>query len=553
MNKRIFQSSFITSILVLLISVGLIFGVLYDHFEAQLFKEMKSEALYIAHAIEVQGVDYIDHFDGSDKRITVVNQSGDVIKDTTADIKLLDNHLTREEIALAMEKGSGMSARYSDTLMEKNLYYAIKMPDGNILRVSTTQSSVLVLLLGLLQPLVIIVFFALLVSYVVSKRVSKAIVKPINSLDLDNPAENVVYEELTPLLRKLSAQKITIDKQIRDAMQKQEEFRLITENMSEGLLIIDAYTNVLTYNKAALHLLGIEKITNASVLVLNRKKSFREVVNKAVRGERCEEALKLEDKHYDLIASPVFEEDKVIGAVIVIVDVTEREKREALRREFTANISHELKTPLTSISGFAEMIKAGDMLMETVVDFSQSIYDEAQRLTGLVSDIVKISEISEKPRDDEKEEVKLKECCEAVIKSLKPIADKKGVTICFEGENAVIRGSGKIIKEIIFNLCDNAIKYNKEAGKVYVTIVQDEKNIILTVTDTGIGIPATHQERVFERFYRVDKSHSKEVDGTGLGLAIVKHGALYHDAEIKLESVEGKGTSISIIFKKNLP
>ncbi len=549
MNKRIFQASFITSIVVLFISVGLIFGVLFDHFEEQLFTEMKSEAMYISAAIEVQGVDYIDNFDGSDKRITVVDPSGRVIKDTSFDVTLLDNHITREEIALAMEKGYGKSARYSDTLMEKNLYYATKMTDGNILRVSTTQGSVLVLLLGLLQPLIIIIIFALLVSYVVSKKVSGAIVKPINNLDLENPSRCVVYDELTPLLRKLSAQKITIDNQIRDAMQKREEFRLITENMSEGLLIIDAYANVLTYNKAALKLLGIEKIAYKSVLELNRKKSFREVVNKAISGERCEEALNFEDKNYDLIASPVFEEGKVIGAVIVIVDVTEREKREALRREFTANVSHELKTPLTSISGFAEMIKAGDMPMETVVDFSQSIYDEAQRLTGLVSDIVKISEISEKPRED-MAEVELKALCMTVIKSLKPIADRRDITFYLEGKEATISGSEKIIKEMIFNLCDNAIKYNKEQGEVRVTLLQDEKTVTLTVADTGIGIPMAHRERVFERFYRVDKSHSKEVDGTGLGLAIVKHGALYHNAEIKLESALDEGTKISLIFKK---
>ncbi|MBQ6795235.1 MAG: PAS domain S-box protein [Clostridia bacterium] len=550
MSRRIFQASFITSVLVLLISLGLIFGVLIDNFEARLFKEMESEAAYISVAIEAQGIDYVDNFDGSEKRITIVDPEGTVIKDTSADISLLDNHKERDEIAGAMEKGVGRSERYSDTLMERNLYYATKMPDGNILRVSTTYGSVFVLLLGLLKPLILIVLLALVISFVVSKRVSRAIVKPINNIDPDNPAEGEVYDELTPLLRKLSAQKVTIDRQIKDAMQAKEEFRLITENMSEGLLVIDAYTNVLTYNTAALKLLGIEKITGTSALVLNRKKSFREVVNKALGGERCEEALRLEDKHYDLIASPVFEEGKVIGAVIVIVDVTEREKREQLRREFTSNVSHELKTPLTSISGFAEMIKAGDMPMETVVDFSKSIYDEAQRLTGLVSDIMKISEISEKPLSDEKEEVDLERVCKNVIKTLMPLADKRGIKLSFEGGKSIVKGSEKIITEMVFNLCDNAIKYNKAEGKAEIKICETEKDIRLSVSDTGIGIPALHRERVFERFYRVDKSHSKEVDGTGLGLAIVKHGALYHDAEIELESVLGEGTKITLIFKK---
>ncbi len=550
MSKRIFQASFVTSILVLFISVALIFGVLFDHFEEQIFNEMQSEASYISHAIAGQGIDYIDNFEGAVKRITVVAPDGTVIKDTSADVNRLDNHAKREEIARAMAQGSGKSERYSDTLMKKNLYYATKMPDGNILRVSTTQSSVLVLFLDFLQPLVIIVLFALLLSFAVSKRVSKAIVKPINNLDLENPASNVVYEELTPLLKKLSVQKTTIDDQIKAALQKQEEFRLITENMSEGLLIIDADTNVLVYNKAALKLLGIQKITNTSVLVINRKKSFRDVVNKAISGERCEETLLFEDRSYDLIATPVYEENKIIGAVIMIVDVTEREKREQLRREFTSNVSHELKTPLTSISGFAEMIKAGDMPMETIVDFSQSIYDEAQRLTNLVSDIIKMGEISEKPAGDEKEEVNIKAVSDGVLKSLKPIADKRGIKLNLHGDDAIIIGSCKILKEMIFNLCDNAVKYNKEQGEVNVTITQADKTVRLTVSDTGIGIPPLHHERVFERFYRVDKSHSKAVDGTGLGLAIVKHGAQYHDAEIQLESVEGKGTSITLVFNK---
>ncbi len=550
MSKRIFQASFVTSILVLFISVALIFGVLFDHFEEQIFNEMQSEASYISHAIAGQGIDYIDNFEGAVKRITVVAPDGTVIKDTSADVNRLDNHAKREEIARAMAQGSGKSARYSDTLMKKNLYYATKMPDGNILRVSTTQSSVLVLFLDFLQPLVIIVLFALILSFAVSKRVSKAIVKPINNLDLENPASNVVYEELTPLLKKLSTQKTTIDDQIKAALQKQEEFRLITENMSEGLLIIDADTNVLVYNKAALKLLGIQKITNTSVLVINRKKSFRDVVNKAISGERCEETLLFEDRSYDLIATPVYEENKIIGAVIMIVDVTEREKREQLRREFTSNVSHELKTPLTSISGFAEMIKAGDMPMETIVDFSQSIYDEAQRLTNLVSDIIKMGEISEKPAGDENEEVNIKAVSEGVLKSLKPIADKRGIKLNLYGDDAIVIGSCKILKEMIFNLCDNAVKYNKEQGEVNVTITQTDKTVRLTVSDTGIGIPPLHHERVFERFYRVDKSHSKAVDGTGLGLAIVKHGAQYHNAEIQLESVEGKGTSITLVFNK---
>lgn len=550
MNKRIFHASFMTSILVLFISLGLIFGVLFEHFETQIFKEMKSEAAYIAHAIKVQGIDYVDNFYNSDKRITVVDPTGKVVKDTSADVTLLDNHAEREEIAQAIKEGSGTSARYSDTLMEKNLYYAQRLDDGNILRVSATQNSVIVVLLGLMQPFVIIVFAALLLSFLMSKRVSDAIVKPINNLDLDNPAQNVVYDELTPLLRKLSAQKITIDRQIKDATQKQEEFRLITENMSEGLLVIDAYTNLLTYNRAALKLLEIEKINYGSVLTLNRKKSFREVIEKALSGERAQEVLVSEDKSYDLIATPVLEDGKIIGAVIVIVDVTERERREKLRREFTSNVSHELKTPLTSISGFAEMIKAGDMPTETVVDFSNSIYDEAQRLIGLVADIIKITEIEEKNAQIEKEKVDILNVVQQVLLRLEPVAKKRGITLSLDGKNTQITGSGKILEEMVFNLCDNAIKYNKDNGEVHISLSETDKTVSLCVRDTGCGIPLSDRDRVFERFYRVDKSHSKAIGGTGLGLSIVKHGALFHEAEIKLESTLGEGTSITIIFNK---
>ncbi len=547
MNKRIFHASFITSILALVISVGLIFGVLFEHFETQIFKELKSEAVYIAHAIKGQGAEYIDNFEHEEKRITLVDATGRVIRDTSADVNLLDNHAQREEISEAMATGYGESARYSDTLMEKNLYYALRLESGDVLRVSATQSSVIVVLLELIKPLMLIILVTMLISFLLSKRVSRSIVKPINNLDLDNPWENVVYDELTPLLRKMSAQKLTIERQIRDARQKQEEFRLITENMNEGLLVIDKYTNVLTYNQAALKLLDIEKMPLTSVLTFNRKRSFREAVDKALAGERAQRMMTADDKTYELIATPVYEDEKIIGAVIVIVDVTERERRDALRREFTSNVSHELKTPLTSISGFAEMIKAGDMPMETVVDFSQSIYDEAQRLIGLVSDIIKITQIEEKSDTADKEDVDIFAIAENVIMRLNPIANKRNIKMFLEGEKAIVCGSGKMIEEIIYNLCDNAIKYNRDGGEVRVKI-ENRERVILSVEDTGMGIPVGERERIFERFYRVDKSHSKEIGGTGLGLSIVKHAVLYHNGEISLESREGKGSKFTITF-----
>ncbi|MGM9551492.1 MAG: sensor histidine kinase [Clostridia bacterium] len=550
MNKKIFFSSFLASLMVLLISFTLVVGVLYEHFETQIFKELESEAGYISHALEKEGISYIESYKNDDKRITVVSPDGVVLSDNLADESTLDNHSDRKEIKEALQTGSGTSYRYSDTLMRKTLYYAVKMENGNILRVSTTQSSVVVILLGLLQPFLFIVALAIVISAIFSQRVSKVIIKPLNELDLENPSSNETYEELTPILHKLSAQKKTIDKQIKDANKRQEEFKLITENMSEGLIVIDTQYNVIFYNQAAIRLLEIDNTQIESVLAFNRTKGFREAVEKALNGNRAENSIAHEDSTYNLIANPVYEDERIIGAVIVILDVTESVKREQLRREFTSNISHELKTPLTSISGFAEIMKTGNTPCETVVDFSSSIYDEAQRLINLVSDIIKISELDENAVQFTDEKIDIFEVSKEVVKRLESVAKKQSVKINVIGDSAYVSGVRKIIDEIVYNLCDNAIKYNKENGIVDVIVNTTEEKVNLTVRDTGIGIPKNEQNRVFERFYRVDKSHSKQLGGTGLGLAIVKHAALYHNAQISLESTEGVGTSVTVSFNK---
>ena len=550
MVNKIFRSNFFTSMLILLMSFCLTFGVLFSYFETQMFTELESEAGYISYAMKNNGIDFVDNFDEKGKRITLISTNGTVLADTSANAEELENHADRKEIKDAIKTGKGTSSRYSDTLMQKTLYYAQKLDDSTILRVSTTQNSVVIILLGLLQPLIIIIVLALIISIFLSYRLSKAIIKPINELDLDNPAANEAYEELTPLFKKIFAQKKTIDRQIKEAEQKQEEFKLITENMNEGLLIIDKDSNVLSYNQAAVRLLEITDVKESSVLAFNRSKGFRNVVEKALSGERAESGITHDENTYNLIANPVYENDKIIGAVIVIIDITESVKREQLRREFTSNVSHELKTPLTSISGFAEIMKSGGTPNETVIDFSTSIYDEAQRLITLVSDIMKISELDEGAIPFEKEQVDLCELSKDIIKRLTPVANKRNITLDVIGDTAFVSGTKKILDEMIYNLCDNAIKYNKENGTVDVIVNQANNKTSVTVRDTGIGIPASEQNRVFERFYRVDKSHSKLVGGTGLGLAIVKHGAAYHDAEISLESTEDKGTSVTITFKK---
>lgn len=556
MNKKIFRSSLLTVCLVLAATIALIMGLLFHFFEKQIQKELANEAGFLAHALENEGAGYFDSFDNKNNRlagnnrITWIDENGTVLFDSRADVSELDNHADRDEIKTAMKEGKGMSTRYSKTLTEKTVNYAIRLSDGSILRVSTEQYTVVTILTGMLQPILFIMFVALILTLVLSARVSKAIIEPINKLDLEVPENNETYEELTPLLRKIADQKETIGEQLADARKKQKEFNLITENMSEGFLVIDADANLLTYNSAALNLLEITPPADRSVLLFCRAKEFRGVISDVLSGIKAENTMVREERSYSLIANPVYEKESVIGAVVVILDITEREKRDMLRREFTANVSHELKTPLTSISGFAELMKAGDVLENDVADFSKSIYDEAQRLITLVNDIIKISELDGQSIPYEKETVDLYELSKEVIGRLEKEADKKNITFHLIGGRAEIIGVHKILEEMLYNLCDNAIKYNKENGTVDVLVNQTGDGVNVIVRDTGIGIPISHQDRVFERFYRVDKSHSKKVGGTGLGLAIVKHGALYHHAKLSLESTVDVGTVVTIAFSK---
>lgn len=549
MHKRIFRSSMLVTLFVLLSSIVLIMGILYDYFESQLINELKREAAYISAAIENDGLDYINNMDDKNERITLISPDGTVIADTVADADVLENHIDREEVKEAIQNGSGTSSRYSDTLTEKIVYYAVKMKNGEILRISTRHYTVVMILLGLAQPIVIVVLISVLLSLWLCHRVSVKLIEPINTLDLEHPENNATYDELTPLLKKIAHQRKTIKEQLKNATHMQEEFRLITENMNEGFLVIDKEMRILTHNTAAMKLLNMSEAESENVLSVNRSKAFRKMLERVLSGVRNESETESDGKYYRFIANPVLDENNIIGAVIVILDVTESVNREKLRREFTSNVSHELKTPLTSISGFAEIMKNGDTPDEMVIDFSNSIYEEAQRLISLVSDIMKISELDEKTVVYEKETVDLYSLSLEVAERLRAEADKKNIKINVIGDTAEVIGVRKILDEMIYNLCDNAIKYNKENGIVDIIVSLADSKVKLIVRDTGIGIPTAQQSRVFERFYRVDKARSKSIGGTGLGLAIVKHGAIYHNAEIELESKENAGTLVSVIFK----
>lgn len=551
MNKKIFLSSCLVAFTVLIISLAMSTGVLFNQFEKQVEQELKEESELIASVIEDAGAQNIADYDFGSRRVTVIGKDGEVIFDSQADASKMENHADREEFKEAVLYGTGMSSRYSDTLTQKNIYYAVKLSDGSVLRLSSPHSTVFSIISDLIGPICLIILLALILSAILAIKLSESILKPINALDLDNPENNKTYDELAPLLTKINRQKLVIENQLHEAKQKQKEFKLITDNMREGLLVIDSNSDILTYNAAAEKLLDITDETSLAALKIYRSTQVIDAVDEALKGNNSECQITQHSRQYSLIANPVFRDGEIIGAVIVLLDITEKAQREQLRREFTANVSHELKTPLTSIYGFAELMKDGDMKKEDMEDFAKSIYDETKHLITLVGDIIKLSALDEKSRFYEKEKVDLYALACETAERLKVDAAKKHVTVNVEGEKAEYVGVRQILTDIIYNLCENAIKYNRENGSVNVSVKENENNIVLKVKDTGIGIPQEHHERVFERFYRVDKSHSKEIGGTGLGLSIVKHGVMYHGGEISMESEPGKGTEIIVTLKKN--
>lgn len=550
MNKKIFLSSCLVAFTVLITSLAMSTGVLFNQFEKQVEQELKEESELIASVIEDAGVENIADYDFGSRRVTVIEKDGGVIFDSQADASKMGNHADREEFKEAVLYGTGMSSRYSDTLTQKNIYYAVKLSDGSVLRLSSPHSTIFAIISDLIGPICLIVLLALILSAILAIKLSDSILKPINALDLDNPENNKTYDELAPLLTKINRQKLVIENQLHEAKQKQKEFKLITDNMREGLLVIDSNSDILTYNAAAEKLFDITDETSLSALKVYRSTQVIDAVDEALKGNNSECQITQHSRQYSLIANPVFRDGEIIGAVIVLLDITEKAQREQLRREFTANVSHELKTPLTSIYGFAELMKDGDMKKEDMEDFAKSIYDETKHLITLVGDIIKLSALDEKSRFYEKEKVDLYALACETAERLKVDAAKKHITVNVDGEKAEYVGVRQILTDIIYNLCENAIKYNRENGSVNVSVKENENNIVLKVKDTGIGIPKEHQERVFERFYRVDKSHSKEIGGTGLGLSIVKHGVMYHGGEISMESEPGKSTEITVTFKK---
>lgn len=549
MTKRILRSILLVAVLVLAASTGATLGILYYHFGGQLEEELRREASYLSVSVEKEGIEAFDDLPADAERVTYIDTDGTVLFDNRADENGMENHGDREEVKEALEQGSGRAVRNSDTLSQRTLYYALRLSDGKVLRVSSTQYNIPGLLGGMIQPLLIILILMAALSAWIAYRVSRGIVEPINRLDLDHPEDNQAYDEIAPLLTKINRQQKQIRREIADAKRQQEEFSIITENMEEGFVILDVHTEVLSYNSSALKLLGAEESRERrSILAMNRSQEFQRIVEQVLSGRHVITMLELGDRSCQIAANPVFHDNEISGAVLLILDVTERMKGEQMRREFIANVSHELKTPLTSISGFAEIISDGFVKPEDTRKFAGRIFKEAQRLITLVNDVIKISQLDEGKLPYEREETDLYELCREILRRMEERASAAGVHLYLKGPHKKITTVQTILDEVLNNLCDNGIKYNKKGGNLTVTIEEGEGETRISVEDQGIGIPAEDQKRVFERFYRVDKSHSKAIGGTGLGLSIVKHGAMYLGAEVKVESTLGKGSTFTLVL-----
>lgn len=547
MTKRIFRSIGFVAIAVFLASLILIMGVLYDYFSGVQQRQLQMQLELAAQGVTNEETAYFDDLKVRDYRITWIAADGTVLYDSDALSSDMENHLEREEIKEALATGHGESRRYSATLMDRSLYAAQRLEDGTVLRLSIAQSSILTLVLGMAQPISIVIVLAVVLSVVLAIRLSKNIVKPLNEIDLDHPLSNEGYDELAPFLRRIDSQQKQLRRQKTRLEQKQAELDTIIGSMSEGMVLLNEHGKIVSINPAAMALLGVEKSpVGADMLTVSRNLSLNDILRQTLQGQSVVETVSLETGQYQISASPIMSEGKVAGAALCFFDVTEKEKAEQMRREFTSNVSHELKTPLHSISGYAELLQNNMVKQGDIVPFAGKIYREAQRMTSLVEDILSLSHLDEGAEDMEWIEVDLYELAAKAIAGLEAEAKAAEVKMSLHGEYCSLHGIPQLLHSILYNLCDNAIKYNKNGGEVTVSVERQDADAVLTVSDTGIGIPAQEQARIFERFYRVDKSRSKEVGGTGLGLSIVKHAVLIHHGTIEVDSEVDEGTTITV-------
>ena len=548
MTKKIFHSILLVAGAVLLASLFVITGALYEYFGIIQKKQLKDELGLAAVSVEQQGDDFLKRLSPDRYRITWINTQGNVIYDTRTDAESLENHADRTEIKQALKDGYGESIRYSSTLLEKTIYCAQRLTDGSVLRISVSRATIGVLMLGILQPILIVLIAALVLSGMLAKRLSKRIVEPLNSLDLEHPLDNDSYEELSPLLNRINRQHNQITAQMRELKKRTDQFAQITASMNEGLVLLDNRGCILSINPAAIEIFGAEpSCVGRDFLSVDRSHDMSVAIQAALKDGHNEIHASRKGLIYQFDISRIAADGETAGVVILAFDITEKETAEQNRREFTANVSHELKTPLQGIIGSAELIENGMVKPEDMSRFVGHIRLEAQRLVTLIGDIIRLSQLDE-GGDMPRENVDLLSVASAVADDLLLSADGQGISIAVEGSPADVYGVKRLLYEIVYNLCDNAIKYNRQGGSVKISTVSEGGFSSVTVSDTGIGIAPEYQNRIFERFFRVDKSHSKSSGGTGLGLSIVKHAVQYHHGKIELTSAPGKGTSITVSF-----
>ncbi len=548
MTKKIFHSIFTVSLVVLLASIGIATSFLYDYFNDSQVKRLKAELSLVADTVNKVGVEYFENFDSTIFRFTVIDADGTVLYDTQANASEMENHAEREEIVEAFRDGRGSSARNSFTLTEKTFYEAVLLENGDVLRISISQFTIGALVLGMSPAICAIILIAAIVAIILSHAMAKKVTEPLMQLDLENPADNNTYEELTPILTKLHKQHKQIKTQMDTLRHKSDEFEQIISSMSEGLVLLDEHGMFLSMNAAAEKIFAVKRdIKGRDFLLIDRTSKMSKAIWNALDGKHSEYTEQRNGSEYQFTVNPIESDGKILGAVILVFDITDRAFAERNRREFTANVTHELKTPLQSIIGSAELLENGLVKPEDTGRFVGNIRKEATRLVSLINDIIRLSQLDEN-HEPATETVELTEVAKEVVEVLTVSAAKRNIELCIEGEPCTIYGVRRYVYEIIYNLCDNAIRYNVDGGKVMISIGEDAGHTVVSVADTGIGIAPEHQSRIFERFYRVDKSHSKETGGTGLGLSIVKHAVQYHNGKVTLDSEVGKGTTVRIVF-----
>lgn len=550
MTKKIFRTTLSASLGIVLVTILMIMGFLYNYFNHIQREQLRTQTALASQGISFEGKDYFENLKTSNVRITWVDNKGQVLYDTQSDAKHMKNHANRQEIKEAIKSGYGESTRWSATLTEKSIYAAQRLNNGTIVRLSVAQQTIFYLLLGMMSPLAIIILLAIILSVLIARYIAKKVSEPLNNIDLDHPLSNDSYEEITPLLRRLDSHQAKIQHQKLLLQKRQKEFDTIISKIKEGMILLDDQVRIVSINAEALKLFQINDDWHGRFMMeVSRDLTLKDLIDQGLKGKKKEANIGIENNHYRVLVRPTTDNNRVTGLVVLLFDVTDQLQMEQLQREFTANVSHELKTPLHVISGYSELLANQMVPNEEVPQFAAKIHKESERLVKLVEDIINLSHLDEQEKLPQ-ETVNLYDLTQKVLEGLQAKADKKHIQINFNGEEAILRGNPVLLNSLVYNLCDNAITYNHEKGQVNVTLKNSPDTITLEVSDTGLGIAEKDKKRIFERFYRVDKSRSKIVGGTGLGLSIVKSALDFHNGSIKVDSHLGQGTTMTVLLHK---